>query len=1040
MGLLSLSRVFSLVSSLLVVILHFSHIVASDSTGEAQALLKWKAILQNHNTSLLPSWTLYLVNSTNNSAHHKAKTSLCTWSGISCNHAGTVIGINLTSLSLKGRLDEFPFSLFPMLSYLDLSKNELFGTIPPQISNLSKLNYLDLSTNKLFRNIPPEIGHLINLEVLFLYANEFTGLIPEEICQLHSLSVLNLRENQLSGLFPPSVGVSFSLFPQLTSLDLRQNELFGIIPPQISNLTKLKHIDLSANKLFGNIPPEIGHLINLGILCLSENELNGLIPEEIGQLRFLFNLDLSDNQLSGFYPSIGNLSGLGYLYLYTNNFSGSIPKELGKLVSLIDFQLSDNRFTGSIPPSVVNMSHLSSLYLHNNNLTGSIPPSIGSLSNLKFLFLYSNNFIGSLPHDICQSGSLQNLTISDNHFSGPILRSLKNCTSLVRVRFNRNQLTGNIFEDFDIYPNLIFIDISHNKFYGQISSNWGKCPQLRDLRMSGNDISGTIPPEIGNSTTLGSIDFSFNHLVGDIPKDIGRLTSLNRLILNGNKLSGSIPRELGFITELEYLDLSANRLCSSIPENLDNMSKLHYLNLSCNRLSLEIPIQLGKLNQLTKLDLSHNLLRGEIPSEICNLITLEMLNLSHNNFSGLIPRNFEDMHGLTIVDISYNEFHGPIPNNKAFRDASIEELQGNKGLCGNVSGLQHCNVPVSRKHGLKKAGNIMFLLFGTLALSIGLIGIFITFRRRKRDTHEEPKDANNQETFSILTFDGRNMHEAIIQATMNFSADYCIGKGASGSVYKAEFPSGDIVAVKKLHSLHASGSETTYPKEFASEIRALSEIRHRNIVKLYGFCSHARYSYLVYRYIERGSLATILSNEGAIAELNWSRRVNVIKGVADALSYMHHNCYPPIVHRDISSKNILLDLEYEAYVSDFGIAKVLKVDSSNLTELAGTYGYVAPELAYTMKVTEKCDVYSFGVLSLEVIKGNHPKDFLFSISTSSTGNMNIGLNEVLDGRIPPPSLEVENKLKSIMKVAFLCLDVNPRCRPTMQVVSQCLCN
>ncbi|KAK1554005.1 hypothetical protein Q3G72_006510 [Acer saccharum] len=284
------------------------------------------------------------------------------------------------------------------------------------------------------------------------------------------------------------------------------------------------------------------------------------------------------------------------------------------------------------------------------------------------------------------------------------------------------------------------------------------------------------------------------------------------------------------------------------------------------------------------------------------------------------------------------------------------------------------------------------------------------------------------------------MHEAIIQATMNFDANYCIGKGASGSVYKAELPSGDIVAVKKLHLLHAGGSETMHPKEFTSEIRALSEIRHRNIVKLYGFCSHAQYSYLVYKYIERNSLATILSNEGAVAEMNWSRRVNVIRGVADALSYMHHDCYPPIVHRDISSKNVLLDLEYEACVSDFGIAKVLKVDSSNLTELAGTYGYIAPELAYTMKVTEKCDVYSFGVLALEVIKGNHPKDFLSSISTSSAGNTNIGLNEVLDGRIPPPSLEVENKLKSIIEVAFLCLDVNPQCRPTMQIVSQLLCN
>ncbi|KAK0575486.1 hypothetical protein LWI29_001348 [Acer saccharum] len=729
------------------------------------------------------------------------------------------------------------------------------------------------------------------------------------------------------------------------------------------------------------------------------------------------------------------------LYLHHNNLPGSIPKEIGKLMSLTKLALSENHFTGSIPPSVGSLSNLQYLYLNDNNFFGSFPPIFENFTKLIDLFLHENKFIGYLPHDICRSGSLQNLTVRHNHFSGPIPTSLKNCTSLVRVRLDGNQFTGNIFEDFVIYSKLNFIDISHNRFYGQISSNWGKCPQLRDLRMTGNDISGTIPPEIVNATNLGSIDLSFNHLVGEIPKEIRRLTSLIKLSLNGNKLCGSVPRELGFLTDLEYLDLSANRLSSSIPENLDNLSKLHYLNLSCNRLSQEIPIQLEKLNQLSELDLSHNLLGGEIPSEICNLKSLEMLNLSHNNLSGLIPRNFEDMHSLSSVDISYNELHGPIPDNKAFQDASIEELQGNEGLCGNVSELQHCNVLVSHKHGITKARKIMFLLFGTLALSIGLIGIFIAFRRRKRDSHEEPNNANNQEKFSILTFDGRIMHEDITRATMNFDANYCIGNGGFGSVYKAELPSGDVVAVKKLHSLHASGSgTTTYPKEFASEIRVLSQIRHQYIVKFYGFCSHARYLYLVYEYIERGSLATILSNEGAAAELNWSKRVNVIRGVVDALSYMHHDCYPPIVHRDISSKNVFLDLEYEAYVSDFGIAKVLKVDSSNLTELAGTYGYVAPEFAYTMKVTEKCDVYSFGVLALEVIKGNHPKDFLFSLSTSFVGNMNIALNDVLDGRIPPPSLEIENKLKSIMQVAFLCLDVNPRSRPTMQIVSQLLCN
>ncbi|KAJ0035700.1 hypothetical protein Pint_26369 [Pistacia integerrima] len=167
--------------------------------------------------------------------------------------------------------------------------------------------------------------------------------------------------------------------------------------------------------------------------------------------------------------------------------------------------------------------------------------------------------------------------------------------------------------------------------------------------------------------------------------------------------------------------------------------------------------------------------------------------------------------------------------------------------------------------------------------------------------------------------------------------------------------------------------------------------------------------------------------------------MNIIKGVANALSYMHHDCSPPIVHRDISSKNVLLDLEYEAHVSDFGTAKFLKQDSSNWSELAGTYGYVAPELAYTMTITKKCDVYSFGVLMLEIIRGNHLGDFL-SLFLSLSSNVNLVLTDMLDPRLATPSHDVQDKLISMMEVAFSCLEANPESRPTMQIVCQRLCN
>ncbi|KAK9928859.1 hypothetical protein M0R45_025978 [Rubus argutus] len=304
----------------------------------------------------------------------------------------------------------------------------------------------------------------------------------------------------------------------------------------------------------------------------------------------------------------------------------------------------------------------------------------------------------------------------------------------------------------------------------------------------------------------------------------------------------------------------------------------------------------------------------------------------------------------------------------------------------------------------------------------------------------EEKNKDAEISFSILNFDGRSMYEEIIRATEDFDSKYCIGNGGHGSVFIANMPSANIVAVKKLH-LRCS-DDKNLQKEFLNEIRVLTKIRHRNIVKLLGFCSHHRHTFLVYEYLEKGSLATKLSNEEEAKELGWRKRVTIVKSVAHALSYMHHDCSPPIVHRDISSKNILLDSEYEAYVSDFGTAKFLNPYSANWTTLAGTYGYVAPELAYTMEVNEKCDVYSFGVVALEIVMGRHPRDlFSFLSSSSSLSTLpahQIQVLDVLDQRISPPTHEFAGEVLCLVKVAFACMNPIPQSRPTMKKVSQYL--
>ncbi|KAI8533894.1 hypothetical protein RHMOL_Rhmol10G0045900 [Rhododendron molle] len=514
-----------------------------------------------------------------------------------------------------------------------------------------------------------------------------------------------------------------------------------------------------------------------------------------------------------------------------------------------------------------------------------------------------------------------------------------------------------------------------------------------------------VKAAVANPSTLNSWTFS-NTTAGFICSFVGATCwsdRENRLIgldLGEMSLGGQFPLALQYCYSLQNLDLSGNNLTGLVPPTICDW-----------------------LPYLVTLDLSNNQLTGPIPDDLGNCTFLNKLILSDNMLSGGIPKQLASLSRLKTISVANNELSGTIPSGLSSYDSS--SFEGNSGLCGAPLG----------KCGLSKKRLTIIIAAGVSGAAASLfLGIVVCFCFRKtQKIKSEVKATNHGDIFSVWNYDGRIAFEDIIKATNDFDIKYCIGTCGYGSVYRAQLPSGKVVALKKLHRLEAQ--EPAFDHCFRNEVQVLTNVRHRNIVKLYGFCLHNRCMFLVYEYMEKGSLFCALRFDVEASEIGWTQRVKIVEAMAHALSYLHHDCTPPIVHRDISSNNILLNSKLEAFVADFGIARLLRPDSSNRTVTAGTYGYIAPELAYTMAVTEKCDVYSFGVVALETIIGRHPGDLLSSLT--SPPSENVMITDVLDSRLLPPTNPiVAGDIVLVATMAFACLDPKPMSRPSMLRLSQ----
>ncbi|XP_048435754.1 probable leucine-rich repeat receptor-like protein kinase At1g35710 [Pyrus x bretschneideri] len=1061
---------------------------------QAESLVKWKDDWSSSSSppSLLNSWSLTNLN------------SLCNWTAISCSKTRTVSKIDLSNMQIFGTLSLFDFSSFPNLTHFNLNGNDFHGPIPYTIGSLCRLTSLDLGNNFFYYQIPSEIDQVTELQYLNLRNNRLSGTIPYQLSNLQKVRYMDLGLNYFNNTdqdwsefagMPSLTYLAMSMqrdslyhseFPEfisqcrnLTFLDLSQINLNGQIPPSIGQLRELQYLDLSYNSLNSSIPSELGRCTNLTHLSLASNKLNGELLLSLSNLNNLVKLSLANNRFSGTIPdNIGLISGLQSIDLRRNNLEGKIPSSVGQIRELQYLDLSYNSLNSSIPLSIGQLGELQHLALSHNSLNSSIPFELGLCTNLTHLFLAFNELNGELPLSLSNLNNLVELGLAHNHISGTIPDNIGLISGLQSIDLRRNNLQGKIPSSVGQIRELQYLDLSHNSLNSSIPFELGLCTNLTHLFLAFNELNGELPLSLSNLNNLVELGLAHNHISGTIPDNIGLISGLQSIDLRRNNLQGKIPSSVGQIRELQYLNLSYNSLNSSIPSELGLHTNLTHLSLSSNKLSGELPLSLSNLSNLVELGLDNNLFTGQIlPSLVSNWINMESLQLQSNELSGEIPMEVENMNFLLtlnlrrnhltgaipqilgnldllkLLDLSHNHLSGQIPsfvflgdvnfsyNNLTgripcvFQWAPENAFVGNSGLRGYVDS---CVDSIPPRHKRVLIG-ILVPVCGLLMVTT-VIGLM--FRKKSSLVLNKVNTSENFESLEsmILQEEVKFTFGEVVKAVDDFHEKHCIGAGGFGRVYKAELQSGQVVAVKRLNMSDSNDIPAINLHSFQNEIRTLTSIRHRNIIRLYGFCSRRGCIFLLYEYLEKGSLGKALYGVEGVNELVWATRVKIVQGLAHALSYLHHDCSPPIVHRDITVNNVLLESDFEVRLSDFGIARLLSTDSSNWTDIAGSFGYIAPELAYTMRVTDKCDVYSFGVVALEVMMGRHPGDMLESqlqeSSKSRRDNVELLLKDLLDQRLEPPTNESAKAVVLVVIMALACIRTRPASRPTMLFVAQ----
>ncbi|KAK7324505.1 hypothetical protein VNO77_28107 [Canavalia gladiata] len=848
--------------------------------------------------------------------------------------------------------------------------------------------------------------HVVSIH---LAGQNLQGSLPPELVRLPHIQQINFSLNYLSGAIPTEWG---SL--KLEIIHLFGNRLSGSIPVELANITTLRYLILESNRFSGNLPPELGNLPHIEILQLSSNNFTGELPETFSKLITLKDIRLGDNQFSGKIPDyIERWTNLNILEIQGSGLSGPFPSGFSNLQSLIDLKASNlNGPESRFPP--VNISGLQRLILRNCNINDTIPDYVGNLLSLKLLDLSYNKLSGQIP------SSFEGL----NHVD--------------YIYLTGNFLTGSAHEWRQKLSGSTYIDLSYNNF----TNDKGGIPECQELNTNlfasfstKNDSSVSCT----RSVKCYQPSYSFHINCGGKKITIGDTT-----------YDGDLAVEEAAISELQN---GGKWAVSNTGHFLDNTFHYNYTPQNIVKLPMNIDAQLYMNARTSPLSLTYYGFCLENGNYTVKLHFAEIMFTDDKTYSSLGKRIFDVyIQGERVLkDFNIAEkaegvgraYIIPFPAYVSNKALEIRFSWAGKGSTGiphrSVYGplisaisvtsdsIPRPPLPSSRK---KIHTWVVVAIVAVISIILILVVGILWWRACSRNSNSVAKELKDlHEKIGSFTL------RQIKVATNNFNISNKIGEGGFGPVYKGTLSDGTMIAVKQLSSKSKQGN-----REFITEIGLISALQHPCLVKLYGCCAEGDQLLLVYEYLENNSLAhTLFGREESHLMLDWPTRHKICVGIARGLAFLHEESQLKIVHRDIKATNVLLDKDLNPKISDFGLARLNEEENTHIsTRIAGTYGYMAPEYAMFGYLTDKADVYSFGIVALEIVCGKSNTIYRSKEETVCLLDMarilkeEGKLMELVDERLN--SNYNEEEVMIMINVALLCANVTSNLRPTMSSV------